>query len=210
MPESKSRQCSGSADTDLSTLEAPDDHANAISADPMWKIACAGHGMDICQPSAIVFRSHGLIKPVCANCATTGRSSSSWHRLPRVWHACVALLRDHERLQAAGTQPASQETEGCSGRFSEIWQSRHTIPMIRANKMQSNLCSNRRHAPCPTSKHAAKWARPKKSPTGFAAGAFWRLVPAGTSGNLALVSPKCTCCGMQKDHVVTTHRLCNV
>ena len=49
MPESKSRQCSGSADIDLSTLEAPDDHANAISADPMWKMACAGHCRDICQ-----------------------------------------------------------------------------------------------------------------------------------------------------------------
>ena len=103
MPESKSRQCSGSADTDLSTLEAPDDHANAISADPMWKMACAGHCMDICQPGAIVFRPHGLIKQVCANCATTGRPSSSWRRLPRVWHACMPLLRDHERLQAAGT-----------------------------------------------------------------------------------------------------------
>ena len=73
----------------------------------------------------------------------------------------------------ANPQPASPETEGCSSRFSEIWQSRHTLPMVRANKMQSNLCGNWRRAPCPTSKHAAKWARPKKSPTGFAAGAFW-------------------------------------
>jgi hypothetical protein len=164
--------------------------------------------MDICQPGAMVFRSHGLIKQVYANCATTGRPSSSWRKLPRVWHACMPLLRDHERLQAAGTQPASQETGGCSGRFSEIWQSRHTVPMIRANKMQSNLCSNWRRATCPTSKHAAKWSRPKKSPTGFAAGAFWRLVPARTSGNLVLASPKCICCGRQKDH--PPHMLCKV
>ena len=82
----------------------------------------------------------------------------------------------------ANPQPASPETEGCSSRFSKIWQSRHTLPMVRANKMQSNLCSDCRRPPCPTSKHAAKWARQRKSQTGFAAGAFWRLLPACTGG----------------------------
>ena len=129
----------------------------------------------------------------------SGSTRTSWN-----------LTRHTSSSSPANPQPASPETEGCSGRFSEIWQSRHTLPMVRANKMQSNLRSNWRRAPCPTSKHAAKWARPNKSATGFAAGAFWRLVPARTSGNLVLASPKCTCCGRQKDHVVATHMLCKV
>jgi hypothetical protein len=123
----------------------------------------------------------------------SGSTRTSWN-----------LTRHTPSSSPANPQPASPETEGCYSRFSKIWQSRHTLPMVRANKMQSNLCNNRRHAPCPTSKHAAKWARQRKSQTGFAAGAFWRLMPAGTSGNLVLASHAVHMLRPAKDHGVTT------
>jgi hypothetical protein len=89
--------------------------------------------MVICQPSAIVFRSHGLIKPVCANCATTGRPSSSWRRLPRVWHACMPLLRHHERLQAAGTL---HKTHGRGGHTRKSHRALH--PANEKEPLQTN------------------------------------------------------------------------
>ena len=89
--------------------------------------------MDICQPSAMVFRPHGLIKQVYANCATTGRPSSSWRRLPRVWHACMPLLRDHERLQAAGTL---HKTHGRGGHTRKSHRALH--PANEKEPLQTN------------------------------------------------------------------------
>ena len=53
----------------------------------------------------------------------SGSTRTSWN-----------LTRHTSSSSPANPQPASPEAEGCSSRFSEIWQSRHTLPMVRASR----------------------------------------------------------------------------